>query len=120
MELSVLFADGAIYQLPTISGRMSQTSANRPFIDVTQQDIISEITNCLRPSVADGTPISALVLPSSIVTRFDPIDSGEEWASAHIALQTYAAFGMGTAQSSPVNGTADKLLKRIRTSHHAG
>lgn len=111
-------------KLPTISGRMSQTSANRPFIDVTQQDIISEITNRLRPSVTDGTPISALVLPASIVTRFDPIDSGEEWVSAHIALQTYAAFGMGTAQSSLANGkssrAADKLLKRIRTSHHAG
>ena len=102
---------------------MSHTSAYQPFIEVKQQDIISEMTNRLRPSVTNKMPISSLVLPSSIAARFNPIDSGEKWVSAHIALQTYAAFGMEIAQSKLANDrelrAADKLLKRIGDSHHA-
>ena len=110
-------------KMPAVGGRMSHTSAYQPFIEVKQQDIISEMTNRLRPSVTNKMPISSLVLPSSIAARFNPIDSGEKWVSAHIALQTYAAFGMEIAQSKLANDrelrAADKLLKRIGDSHHA-
>ncbi|NEG54491.1 hypothetical protein [Bifidobacterium platyrrhinorum] len=62
-------------------------------------------------------PLSSLMLPAAVSARFPIPGDGRQWTSAHLALQTYAAFGLDRARTIRIDGkeppSVKELLSRI-------
>ncbi|MBW3080154.1 hypothetical protein [Bifidobacterium saguinibicoloris] len=95
-------------------------STNPPHHSDSPDQLIIDTATSMQDNVS--LPMSSLMLPASVSARFALKSGARRCVSAHLALQTYAAFGMEQARTLRIDGKeppfVKELLSRIERGRH--
>ena len=107
-------------KLPLSPKRLFRSDKNRRSVSVDRQRLISALA-ALHKQIT-GMSHSSLVLPAAVLTLFEETGIGTSWVVPHVALRSYADFGLDALKAPLLadSEAAKHLLERIERSRHAG